>query len=170
MTAENLRILFEYNSWANSRMLDALSELPPSVYVVDRKSSHGGLHGTMVHIVSAQYIWLLRWAGKPPQAALDAAGATGSLEALRRLWERVQAETAAFLDERLDDALPGQSFTMKTSKGIPYPQTYSDTMQHLINHSTYHRGQVAALMRQEGISPPSTDFIRFIRERGEGNR
>jgi uncharacterized damage-inducible protein DinB len=53
---------------------------------------------------------------------------------------------------------------MTTSAGAKYRHRYADMFRHLANHSTYHRGQVAAMLRQLGEKPPATDLIRFYRE------
>jgi uncharacterized damage-inducible protein DinB len=164
MTAEEMRRLFAYNSWANGKTLGALAEMPPAGYNTNMKSSHGGIHGTMLHIVWAQHLWLLRWTGRPNDAASAGLQKAVSLESLRAYSQEVDRETLAFLDARLTDAFLRETFEMKTTKGDSYTHTYGEAMLHLINHSTYHRGQVAALVRQSGYRPPSTDFIRFARE------
>lgn len=166
MNAGDLRDIFEYNSWANEKILGALADITEPDYLADMKSSHGGLHGTMLHIIFAQHLWLLRWSGKPVDPAFAASRDSTSLHALRRHWKQVGDDTRAFLDGNLTDTLPGESFELKNSKGETYSHTYGDSMKHLINHSTYHRGQIAALMRQKGIPPPPTDYIRFARSRG----
>lgn len=165
MNAGHYRKLFTFNSWANRAFLDALEKVPSPQYHADMKSSHRGLHGTMVHIVFAQQVWLLHWTGREVDAAFTDSRGAGTLGEVRRYWETVEGETMTFLDSRLSEALPGESFTIRRSKGDAYSYTYGDSMQHFINHSSYHRGQVAAMMRQIGIVPPTTDFIRFVRER-----
>lgn len=165
MNAAEIENLFDYNAWANGKILDALSGIPEADYLEDMKSSHGGLHGTMVHIVFAQHVWLLHWTGKPVDAAFAAAREAVSLGDVQRFWREIEDATRSFLNERLRDSLVGQSFELKTSKGESYSHTYGESMQHLINHSTYHRGQMAGLMRQRGVRPPSTDYIRFARDR-----
>jgi uncharacterized damage-inducible protein DinB len=162
--ADGIRRLFRYNAWANERTFGALTAVPRTMYEADVKSSHGGIHGTMVHVVFAQHVWLLRWQGSPIEAAVQASKSASSLEALRALWLDIETRTDAFLGERLSDALLIESFTMKTAKGVAFSHTYGDSMLHLVNHSSYHRGQVAAMLRQEGVAPPGTDFILYARE------
>ena len=164
MTAGDVRRLFEYNSWSNERTFGALAGIPARMYRDDMKSSHGGIHGTMVHIVFAQHLWLLRWTGRPHEAAYEGAKQAVDLDALRARWLDVERETLAFLDSRLSDAFLGETFVMKTTKGDAFTHTYGESMLHLVNHSSYHRGQVATLMRQAGHAPPPTDYILHARE------
>ncbi len=64
MDLAEVRELFTYNAWANRRVLAALHALPPEQYFRDLKSSHGGIHGTLCHIVWAEQLWLHRWLDK----------------------------------------------------------------------------------------------------------
>lgn len=162
--ADGARTLFGYNAWANERTLDALGSVPADVYAADRKSSHGGMHGTMVHVVYAQHLWLLRWLGEPNDAAIAAGKAVASFPALRAYWDDVERRTADFLDDRLTDAFLRSTFVMKTTKGEAFTHTYGEAFLHLAVHSGYHRGQVAGMLRQSGYAPPGTDFILFMRE------
>jgi uncharacterized damage-inducible protein DinB len=50
-----------------------------------------------------------------------------------------------------------------TSKGDPFTNTIRDILFHIINHSTYHRGQIAADFRQNGLEPIVTDYIFYKR-------
>lgn len=163
MTTREIRRMFRYNAWANGRCLAALEGVPAEALSTDLKGSHGTLHGTMLHVVWAHDLWLLRWMGRSNEPAAARAAAAAGLEGLRDYWHALDRETAAFLDERLTDAFLAQTFTMKTTKGEPFTHTYGEAMLHLINHSTYHRGQFAALLRQSGFVPPATDFILFAR-------
>lgn len=66
MTLADILTLFEYDEWATSRTLESLSSLSEGKYQENLKSSHGGIHGTLVHIYSADMIWLGRWKGGSP--------------------------------------------------------------------------------------------------------
>jgi uncharacterized damage-inducible protein DinB len=113
-------------------------------------------------MVGAEKIWLERWKGVPPDSFLTPDAVTGLAE-LKRLWEKVGHDTAQWLggmnDRKLQD-----TFTMKTLKGEVFTHVYWQAFQHLINHSTFHRGQIITLMRQHGVKPPVTDLIVFYRE------
>ena len=64
MTTQDIKQLFSYNTWANNRIFEVVSQLSPVQYFQDLKSSYGGVHGTLTHILGAHKIWLERWLGK----------------------------------------------------------------------------------------------------------
>src|SRR2546428_11288595 len=68
MHLAGVRELFRYNAWANRACFAALEQVSAEAYVRDLKSSHGGLHGTVCHIVWAEELWLNRWLGRPDPA------------------------------------------------------------------------------------------------------
>lgn len=163
MILREIKTLHAYNAWADNRIFDVLDTLPEEAYHKDLKSSHGGIHGTMVHLVGAEKIWLERWQGvtrpflseNPPR----------SLEELREIWEKVGYETARWLGRMTGKKL-NEKFSMKTLKGEVIKHRYWEAFQHLVNHSSYHRGQVVTMLRQIGEKPPRTDLILFYRETG----
>ena len=61
MTGDEARELFAYNAWANRKLFDAAAALSAELYHRDLKSSFGGIHGTLAHIVWAEQLWLCRW-------------------------------------------------------------------------------------------------------------
>jgi uncharacterized damage-inducible protein DinB len=84
---------------------------------------------------------------------------------VRRLWEQTGFATAKFLGSMTDRKLQ-ETFTMSTSTGEKFAHTFAQAFQHVVDHSTYHRGQVVTLMRQMGHTPPNTGMIAFVRETG----
>jgi len=161
MTLQEIKILHAYNSWANNRIFEALTSLSDEQYKQDMKSSHGGIHGTLVHIVGAEKIWLERFKGAP-QAPLSQ-DPPKSLADLKAVWEKVGYDTAQWLGNMTDKKLM-ETFTAKTLKGDTFTNTFMQALQHVVNHSSYHRGQIVTLMRQLGVQPLSTDLILFYRE------
>ncbi len=161
MTLQEVKLLHAYNAWANNRIFDDVQKLTPEQYTKDLKASHGSIHGTMVHLVGAEKIWVERFQGNP-QPFLKAEEITTATE-LRALWERVGYETARWIGTMTDKKLQ-EVFSMKTLKGDTHTHVYWQAFQHLVNHSTYHRGQIVTLLRQMGAQPASTDLIAFYRE------
>jgi uncharacterized damage-inducible protein DinB len=162
LTLGEVRELFAYNAWANRRCFAALEPLPAEAYFRDLKSSHGGLHGTLCHIVWAEQLWLNRWLAKPNPAVPQGRDLT-TLAAARTRWEAIEAERAAFLaglsERRLDETM-----TVKPSTGGDYQHSLREMFRHAIDHSSYHRGQLVTLLRQVGATPPGTGLIVFYRE------
>ena len=162
MTVAEMQELFAYNAWANRRCFAALEPLPADLYFRDLKSSHGGLHGTLCHIVWAEQLWLNRWLGKANPAVPQGRDLT-TLAAARTRWEAIEAERAAFLaglsERRLDETM-----TVIPSTGGEYVHSFREMFRHAIDHSSYHRGQLVTLLRQVGATPPGTGLIVFYRE------
>ena len=155
--------LFDYNLWANNRLFESAAQLPLEQYFQDVKASHGGIHGTLTHIVGAQKVWLARWTAAPDTSLLCGKDVVTLLE-LIAIWETVSSETAEFLTTFTDESLQ-QTLTITTSTGHQYTHTFQQMMQHLVNHSTAHRGQVTAMLRQVGITPPAVDLIAYYRRK-----
>jgi uncharacterized damage-inducible protein DinB len=166
MSVAAVQELFAFNAWAQRRIFDALAPLPTEQYLTDLKSSHGGLHGTLCHIVWAEHLWLTRWLGRPNPSAPQGKD-LASLADARARWEEVEAERGRFL-EHLTDAQLTQTITITPTMGGAYVHTYLQTLQHVVDHSSYHRGQIVALLRQVGVKPPSTGLILFYREHTTG--
>jgi uncharacterized damage-inducible protein DinB len=161
MTDQEMRKLFAFNAWATNRTFEALSRVPEAKYHRDLKASFGSLHGTVTHLVAAEKIWLSRLVGKPETVLMTEREAS-SLESLKSLWEDVAARMARFVS-RLDDKGLEKDVEYVTTEGKRFTNGLQQILQHIVNHSTYHRGQVAAMMRQMGLDPANTDLITFYR-------
>jgi uncharacterized damage-inducible protein DinB len=125
------------------------------------KGSHGGIHGTLVHMVGAEKVWMERF-NSNPQPFLKAEEIPDAAE-VYKIWEKAGYETAKWLAGMTDKKL-GESFEMKTLKGETFKHIYWQAFQHVVNHSSYHRGQIITMLRQIGAAPVSTDLILFYRE------
>jgi uncharacterized damage-inducible protein DinB len=165
MTLTEIKTLHAYNSWADNQVFELLSPMPEEQYLKDMNSSHGGIHGTMIHLVGAEKVWLERFHGRPQPFLTE--NPPKSLAELKLVWEKVGYDTAKWIASMNDRKL-GETFTMTTTTGTTYTHVFWQAFQHLVNHSSYHRGQVVTLMRQLGAKPPATDLIRFYRETGSG--
>lgn len=163
MTLTEARELFAYNKWANDQMLASLQSLPPEQRERDLASSFPTILGTVAHIAAAEWVWLSRWKGAGPSAMPEWA-ATPVFAFVQRKFAELETERTAYLatlaESDLDRAL---SFTLFS--GAQDAQPLVTQFQHLVNHGTYHRGQVATMLRQVGAAPASTDLIRWLRER-----
>jgi uncharacterized damage-inducible protein DinB len=156
-----IKLQFEYDRWANARMLGVAEGLTQEAFLKDLGSSFGSIRNTLSHIISAEWAWLERWNGTSPKHMLDPAGFP-DVAALRARWAQVEQDQQAFLraltQERLEADvdyfnLQGEAAT------LPLWQL----MLHMINHSSYHRGQVTTMLRQVGAKPVSTDLVGFYR-------
>ena len=164
MTIAEVQELFGYNAWANRRIFAAARALAAEPYFRDLKSSHGGIHGTLCHIVWAEQLWLKRWTGKP-KPAVHQGKDLATLEAAVSRWEEIERERAAFLggltERRLEDTV-----VVQPSTGGEFRHTFREMFRHAVDHSSYHRGQVVTMLRQVGVTPPNTGLFVYYRERG----
>ena len=161
MTLQELKTLFQFDKWATDKLLEVVAQVPESQYNKDLGSSHGGIHGTLVHIMAADRIWLERWKGNSP-TRLIGEEEVPTLQSLKEQWRSLRKELEQLLNSLTDEQVQsGHSY--KTTEGVPYTQPLCQQMQHRINHSTYHRGQIVTFLRQLGVKPPSTDLILFYR-------
>ena len=161
MTKHEVLDLFAYNAWANRKMFDAAAALPEDVYLRDLKSSHGGIHGTLAHIVWAEHLWLNRWL-RTPNPTVPQGKDLRTIADVRARWEQIEAERGTFLG-RLTEAQLDETRVVKPSAGGEYVHTFHQMLRHTVDHSSYHRGQVVTLLRQVGVVPPSTGLIAFYR-------
>jgi len=160
--SEELQDLVRYDEWANARVVESLKGLSAEEWSTPVASSFGSLRETFAHIVSAEWIWLRRWRGDVPTAPpgwLKAERLEELLSRLREVEDERRAWLAGLSAEQLESRL-----SYRTLKGDEYSNVLADQVRHVVNHSTYHRGQAATQLRQLGKIPPSTDFIFYRRE------
>src|SRR5579863_3239147 len=163
MNIEDFRLLYDYNVWANNRTLDSCAELSGEEFTRDLSSSFKSVRDTLVHIVNAEWIWVERWHGRSASAFAEAAGFP-NLAAVRARFAEIDRELVDYVASLTNEDLQ-RIVHYKTMAGVPQAQPGWQMLQHLANHSTYHRGQIAAMLRQLGAKPVSTDLIAFYRER-----
>jgi uncharacterized damage-inducible protein DinB len=163
MNVEDFRRLYDYNSWANHRTLEACAALNDEQFTRDLHSSFRSVRDTLVHIMLVEWLWRERWLGRSPDKYPPASDFP-NLESVRRRWAEVERNlleyVAALKPEDIDRVI-----AHKTTAGVPQSAPLSQMLQHLVNHGTYHRGQVATMLRQLDAKPIGTDLIVFYRER-----
>jgi uncharacterized damage-inducible protein DinB len=164
MDSAELRRLFDYNRWATLRLLDAAGYLSHEELTRDLRNSFPSVLATLVHGLGAEWVWLERWNGRSPTAFPDAAP-LDSISALGARWDALWSDQQRFISA-LRDADVSREIRYKLFNGAEDARPLGDLVRHVINHATYHRGQVVTMLRQLGKTPPSTDFIRFVREVG----
>ncbi|HET9372040.1 MAG TPA: DinB family protein [Vicinamibacterales bacterium] len=164
MTHADLVTLLDFHYWARDRMLDAVGRLAPPQYVRDLRGSFGSVRDTAAHIYSADWVWFSRWRGHSPTSALDFADYP-DVPTLARAWRELEQQVRAFVQD-LGDSGADRVFEYKLLSGKPGKSAFWQMLQHVVNHGTYHRGQITTMLRQLGTEPPkSTDLITFHRER-----
>ena len=154
--------LFEYTVWANHKVMRAAATIPVDDFKRDLKSSHGGVRGTLVHTMSAEWIWLERWKGLSPKKMMDE-GEFADIVALRDRWAAIEEHRASWLANLRPEAMQ-EKLRYFSLQGQEFETPLWQMVQHVANHSTYHRGQVVTFLRQLGAKGVSTDLIAWDRE------
>jgi uncharacterized damage-inducible protein DinB len=153
--------LFAYDGWANAKVLDACRKLTAEQYIAEPVAGWSSVRSTIYHIAVATEWNLRKLAGDlddsfPPEA--DLATVDDAARLLERARSRFEELRPTLTPERLD--------TMMTLHAIGRVFTLPRwaMLRHIVNHSTYHRGQVATKLKRFGIEQPNTDFFFWMIE------
>lgn len=149
---KTIRNLFTYDQWSATRILASLKSQSSR----DTKALR-----LLVHLLVAERIWLLRLKGEDTSEINKSPEM--SLTECENLANEIREEFAVFLNslkaEDLDSVI-----TYKNFKGTEFYTSIFDILMHVVLHGTYHRGQIATIVRETGVAPVDTDFITFVRE------
>jgi uncharacterized damage-inducible protein DinB len=163
MSPEEMRQLYDYNDWANLRSLTAAAALTQEQFTKPLGSSFSSVRDTLAHIFGAEWIWLERFQGRSPSSLPDATQYPDAAT-LGERWGEFEPRLLNFVrglgQNDLDRVLE-----YKTLKFGAYSNQLWQSMQHVVNHGSYHRGQVTTMLRQLGATPVLTDLMHFYRER-----
>jgi len=163
LDAQAIRLLYDYNAWANHRALESCAALTDGQFTRDLGSSYRSARDTLAHILGAEWLWHERFQGRSP-TGLPAAMEFPDLAGVRARWADLERNLMSFVAGRTAEDL-ARVHEFRTTKGVIYANTLWQALQHVVNHGSYHRGQVATLLRQLGRKPVYTDLIYFYRER-----
>jgi uncharacterized damage-inducible protein DinB len=164
MNVAELTDLYEYNRWAHELVFESVSDLSKEQYERVVGGSFPSVRLTLEHVLATEVVWLSRWEGHSLGEAPDYSGIADA-SALIRMWRYFRERQDGFITSLADDELT-KPIAIRTRSGIETVQPLCDTMLHVVNHSTYHRGQITNLVRQVGGKPRSTDYFTYILTRG----
>jgi uncharacterized damage-inducible protein DinB len=165
MDGSYLRLLVDYHYWARDRVLDAVESLTPEQFNTDLGSSFKSVRLTLVHLYSSEWIWFQRWQGAAPTAHLSP-DPFPDVRSLRAAWSEHEAKVRAFAAP-LDDRAIDRVYEYKFLSGAETSSPFWQMLTHLVNHGSYHRGQLTTMLRQLGAPPAKAmDLIEFYRLRG----
>jgi len=160
-----VRELLAHNQWATCKLLDLAGELGAEEFGRDLGASLSSVHGTLTHMLWAEWLWVRRWRGESPSVSRFDPTEYPSVEALRDRWKAIHAEQAAF-SHSLTATQLAETVGYVNFAGERWEYPLWMQVAHLLNHSSYHRGQVVNLLRQLGKSVRPLDFLVFRDERG----
>lgn len=153
----SMRELFNYNYWARDCQLQACAALSEEQFSRGLSSSFSSVRDTLVHLLVTEQVWLERWQSRssepvPPPEEFS------SLDAVSERWRGIEVEMRKYLASLEEETL-AQPVSYMSQKGDRFTYELWRLMFHLINHQSYHRGQVATLLRQLNVQPPGVDFL-----------
>jgi len=152
-----LKELFAHNYWARDRQLQTCAALTGEQFLRPLGNSFPSVRDTLAHLVAVEWLWLERWRGRSARA-LPPPEDFPTLEAVCERWHAVEREMQEYLAALPEDLLE-QPMTCTSTRGNTWTYALWRMMVHLLEHQTYHRGQVTALLRQLGVEPPKVDFL-----------
>jgi uncharacterized damage-inducible protein DinB len=154
-----IRELYDYHRWANHRLFDVATGLGDAV--TRDMGTHWSVptvKGMLAHLYSADSIWLARWKGASPTVVTGDDFA--SMADLRTRWDRLEAEQRAFVDG-LDEAALARPVDYKNTSGEPFQVPLGPLLQHVVNHATHHRSELATMITLISSSPPDTGINTY---------
>lgn len=160
--AENLMRYVEYNVWANKGIADFLKD--KDQHLLDREiiSSFSSIRKTIFHLADGQYVWLSRLKGISPME-----WPSKNMKPEDAIPSLVNTSTDyALLCTGKPETFWSEIITFNAMDGTEYKESVGNITMHLMNHSTFHRGQLVTMFRQVGFEGkmPRTDLIAYLRE------
>ena len=164
MNTHDIQLLYEYNRWANTRILGAAAQLTEAQYIAPGKYPHGGLRGTLVHVLFGEWVWRRRWEDTAPDYRYRLQPEDfPTFAVLRALWMKEENSLMEFVAALTDQRLQTE-FDYTSTEGGRYRRVLWEAMAHTVNHGTQHRSESAAMLTEMGHSPGDIDLIVFLNE------
>jgi len=168
MIQDDLPSLYAFNRWADSRVVHALRALDEEEYARELGGGWPSVRATFVHVAGATWAWSERIAGRDCTVLHKE-------EQLPRLDDAVRVLTEAH--GRFDGILAGatpqrlaETFTWKNLAGAERQAAFWVILRHVVNHASYHRGQISSMVKRLGKQPIATDMVLWgieIHDKGE---
>jgi len=151
----------DFMKWADETVLTAISQVPPEQITRDLGNSFKSMLGTLSHVYLAEWVWIKRVQGDPGAKIADLE-TPADLNALGQAWPALHQLWSEW-SRSLSSEEWQTPLVLRNVQGTEFPLPYWQIVMHLVNHGSYHRGQVATMLRQSGIKPPGTDLVTFYR-------
>jgi uncharacterized damage-inducible protein DinB len=159
---EYLQHLYNYNYWANHRILYAAERLTEEQLHQQQGHSWGSIHATLLHMMNAEWIWLQRWKGESPRVFPSLADYP-TLAALRERWRELEAEVRTFVADQTQQSLL-EVITYTSTVGETFSMALWKMLVHVPNHNTHHRGELAAMFASLDAPHPEEDWLHYFLE------
>src|SRR5512140_1037916 len=166
MTRDDILDLFAYDSWANARVASTILELPQEQFTRGFGGSHPTVRDAFAHVVGTGWVWMERWEGRNPSSPPEWMASTDAALLAKQLRD-VELRRESFLVSLSDGDL-ARRFAFKYLDGRAGEHSLRDLFVHVVNHSTFHRGQIVSMLRQAGTPAAPTDFVVYRAEVEQG--
>ncbi len=162
MLKNHLTMLYDYNYWANARILEPMSKLSEAQFNQPMSPNHGSLRTTLIHTLAAEWIWRSRCQeGVSPVGLLNEADFP-TLATIQAYWANEEAKMRDFVAS-LDDEALAKNVTYKTTEGGDSAQNLAQILTHVVIHGMQHRAEMAMQLTDFGHSPGNIDLIIYAR-------
>ncbi|TAN04933.1 MAG: DUF664 domain-containing protein [Rhodanobacteraceae bacterium] len=164
-SAPRLATLMRYKAWADTRLYAALASVPPDTLAKPTPVFAGSILRTLNHVCLIDVVWKSHLLGVPHGFVTRNPEASRGLAELRQ----AQAATDAWYVRQAEHLTPPQAdetVHFAFIGGGTGAMTRGEIMLHVVNHTTYHRGHISAMLYLAGVQSPVTDLPVYLREPG----
>jgi uncharacterized damage-inducible protein DinB len=162
-----LKELLDYHYWAQERTFGAVAALSPEQFIRDLGNSFSSVRDTLAHIHFAECVWYSRWQKDP--VTIPSAEMFPDLDSVRVASRNHESRVRTLLERLGQDGINASMEYTSRMDGKHHRSLFWQMFQHVINHGTYHRGQITMMLRQLGAKPVGTDLIHFYWEQETGS-
>lgn len=162
MNIKDILLIYEYNYWANKKILAASARVTPKQFMTPASFPYGGLHGTLLHTLEAEWGWRALFQKIENASDLPPADYP-TLSDIETRWIEEETAMRAYLVSLRDEDVESY-LRYTTDTGIQRDRILWHALLHVVNHGTQHRSEAAALLTEYGQSPGELDFTVFLND------
>ena len=161
MSVDLIRGLYDYHRWANRRLFDVALALGEDLASRDvgKQFSYTTIRRMFGHLYGADRIWLTRWTGGSMTAVPG--GEFAPLASIRAPWDDLERDQQAYI-ERLSPADLERVIQYSNAEGKQFRAPLGPLLQHVANHATHHRSEIATMLTMANGSPPDTGLATYL--------
>ena len=152
-----LREMLDHNYWARDRQLQTCAVLSEEEFLRSVGGSFPSVRDALAHLAGVEWLWLERWRGRAPRA-VPGPDQYPTLAAISELWRTVERDMRDYLAGLTEETV-AEAMTYVNMRGQEWSYSRWRMFLHLMNHQSFHRGQVTAMLRVLGHAPPPVDFL-----------
>ncbi len=151
--------IMEYDHWANIKLLEYIDQLSNDIFHKPMNSVFPTIAETFYHIFRAHRIWFNR---SIPELDIDESlTAFDSIEHAKHSFIELHAVLIDAIHQHYENL---DEIVYQSPKGATFQNNFDEIVYHLVNHGTYHRGNIASMIRECGLKGTSTDYIQYLRD------